>query len=141
MSSRRILAIGAAAAVAAVLLIAGCSSDKKSSDSTTTTVGPIGGNVLPPVVLSSTNNTASVTVGTVVTFDMGIPQSGGTFVAVSDNTKVLAVDSIGRTEGGTTYNAGGKALSVGVAKVAVSFHGSTSGIGTPVVFTVTVTAK
>lgn len=138
MKFRR-LAIIAIAAAATVVAVAACS-DSKSSSTTSTTVsgGPIGGNVLAPVVLSPTNTSATVKVGTVVTFDMGMPQSGGTFVAVSDNEKVFAVDSVGRTEGGTTYNAGGKALAAGVAKVAVSFRGSTNGVGSPTIFTITV---
>lgn len=123
-------------AAASIVGLAACSDSKSSSTSTTT--GPIGGNVLAPVVLSPTKTTATVKVGTVVTFDMGMPQSGGTFVAVSDDTKVFAVDSVGRTEGGTTYNAGGKALAAGVAKVAVTFRGSTNGMGSPTIFTITV---
>ncbi len=134
MKFRRLAVVALAAA--SVVGIAACSDSKSSS--TTTTTKPIGGNVLAPVVLNPNNLTATVKVGTVVTFDMGMPQSGGTFVAVSDNEKVFVVDSVGRTEGGTTYNAGGKALSAGVAKVAVSFRGSTNGMGTPVIYTITV---
>lgn len=133
-SPRRLFAVVALAAVPLVAL-AGCSS---SDDSSSTE--EVGQNVLPPVILSATNTTATVKVGTTVTFDMGDPGEGK-FVATSDNTKVFKVESEGRTEGSATFNAGGKALSAGTARVAVSYAGSMNGMGTPTTFTITVTAE
>jgi hypothetical protein len=145
MSSRRPSVIGAsvAVAVATVLILGGCSSSKKDGSSTsTTTSGSSSGSaitsVLPPYVLTPSNNTVTVKIGAVVTFDMGEPQGGGTFVATSDNTNVFVVDSVGRTEGSATFNAGGKAVGSGVANVVVQFKGSTNGLGTPTKFVITV---
>jgi hypothetical protein len=140
MSSRRLAVVGAAATVTALLAVGGCSSSKDNNSSTTTTdsSGSIITSVLPPVVLTPSNNSATVKVGAVVTFDMGEPQGGGTFVATSDNTNVFVVDSVGRVEGSATFNAGGEAVGAGVAKVVVQFHGSVNGLGTPTTFTVTV---
>jgi hypothetical protein len=134
MSVRRTAILGVAALAVVTLSVAGCSSDKDSSSSSTTaSVGA----VIAPTILTPTQTSATVKVGNVVVFDMG-DLNGGTFVATSDNEKVFKVDSIGRTEGGTTYNAGGKALAAGKANVVVQFKGSANGLGTPTTFTITV---
>lgn len=134
---RTLAAAGVVALSVSTLAVAGCSSSDKSSGSTTTTAGAIGGNVTAPVVLNATNTSATVKVGQVVTFDMGNP-NGGTFVATSDKPSVFEITGEGKTEGSATFNAGGKAVAAGTAKVAVVFKGSTNGIGTPTVFTITV---
>ena len=141
MKIRTLTLAGAVALSVSVLAVAGCSDSKKdSSSSSSSTVGGggIGGNVTAPVILNANNTSATVKVGQVVTFDMGKPASGGSFVATSDNTKVFEITSEGKTEGSATYNAGGKALSAGVAKVSVQFKGSANGLGTPTIFTITV---
>lgn len=136
MKFRTIAVSGVAIVSLSALAMAGCS-DSNSSSSTTTTAGAIGGNVTAPVVLNASNTSATVKVGQVVTFDMGDP-NGGTFVATSDKPAVFEITGEGKTEGSATYNAGGKALSAGVAKVVVQFRGSTNGLGTPTTFTITV---
>lgn len=136
MSIRRKAALGIAVLSVVTLSVAGCSSSNDSSGSSTTTAPSTGG-VVAPVILNVNQTSATVKVGTVVVFDMGEP-NGGTFVATSDNEKVFMVDSIGRTEKGTTYNAGGKALATGTANVVVQFKGSANGLGTPTTFTITV---
>lgn len=128
---------GAVVLAVTTLGLAGCSSSDKGSSSTSTTAGAIGGNVTAPVVLNATNTSATVKVGQVVTFDMGNP-NGGTFVATSDKPSVFQITGDGKTEGSATYNAGGKAIAAGVAKVTVVFKGSTNGVGTPTIFTITV---
>ena len=137
MKLRTAVIAGTVVLSVAVLGVAGCSSSKKSSDSTATTVTGIGGNVTAPVVLSATNTSATVKVGQVVTFDMGNP-NGGTFVATSDKPSVFEITGEGGTKGSATFNAGGKAVGVGTAKVVVQFHGSTNGVGSPTTFTITV---
>jgi hypothetical protein len=141
MSSRRLAAIGAAVTIATVLILGGCSSSKNSSSTTTTDNSSSGSmitSVLPPTVLTPSNNSATVKVGAVVTFDMGEPQDGGTFVATSENTSVFRVDSIGHNDGSATFNAGGTAVGVGTTKVMVSFRGAVNGVGTPTTFNITV---
>jgi len=131
----------------AAIAVVGCSSDDSDSADTTTTtaaettttVGPIGGNVLPPVVLSPEKTSATVKVGTFVTFDMGDPGEGE-YVAVSSDPAVFDVTGAGRTEGSATYNAGGKATAPGEATVTVSYRGAANGVGTPTTFTITVEA-
>lgn len=145
-----------------VVVAAGCSSSDKQESSTTTTTakpsstttvkpsstttvkptsptttGAVGGNVLPPVVLTPSQTSTTVKVGTVVTFNMGDPGQGK-YVATSDNTAVFTVDSEGETRGTATYNAGGKAVGKGKAKVSVSYTGSVNGVGTPTTFEITV---
>ena len=136
MKFRTIAVAGVAIVSLSALAMAGCS-DSKSSSSSTTTAGAIGGNVTAPVVLSASKTSATVKVGQVVTFDMGDP-NGGTFVATSDKPSVFEITGEGKTEGSATYNAGGKAVGVGVAEVVVQFRGSTNGLGTPTTFTITV---
>lgn len=136
MKIRNIALAGAVALAVPVLALTGCS-DSKSSSSTTTMVGGVGGNVTAPVILNANNTSATVKVGQVVTFDMGSP-NGGTFVATSDKPAVFQITGEGKTEGTATFNAGGKALSAGVAKVIVQFHGSSNGLGSPTTFTITV---
>ena len=136
-TATRTAAVGVAALAVVTLSVAGCSSDSDSSGSTSTTGTPMVSGLAAPIMLTATQTSATVKVGNVVVFDMGDP-NGGTFVATSDNEKVFKVDSIGRTEGGTTYNAGGKALAAGTAKVVVQYKGSMNGLGTPTTFTITV---
>ena len=131
------------------VLGAGCSSSSDSTSTTTTsqrvaattTSVPrsVTSGVAEPVVLSPSQTTATVKVGQVVTFDMGTPNQGGSYVAVSDNPTVFRVDSEGKTTNGVTTNAGGTAMAAGTAKVSVSFRGSVNGVGTPTTFTITVT--
>lgn len=132
--------------VVTALAAVGCSSSDDSSDSTPTTeappttAAPIGGNTLPPTILTPTENTATVKVGSVVTFDMGDPGEGE-FVAVSSDPAVFDVTGAGRTEGSATFNAGGTAKAPGEATVTVTYQGSMNGVGAPTTFTITVTAK
>jgi len=129
------------------LAAVGCSSDDSDSADTTTTtaaetpttMGPIGGDVLPPVVLSPEKTSATVKVGTIVTFDMGDPGEGE-YAAVSSDPAVFDITSAGRSKSGTTYNAAGKALAPGEATVSVSYRGSANGVGTPTSFAITVEA-
>jgi len=140
MKIRTLAVAGAVTLSVAALAVAGCS-DSKSSGSTTTTAknaAGVGGNVTAPVILNANNTSATVKVGQIVTFDMGTPASGGSFVATSDKPSVFEITGEGKTEGSATYNAGGKALSAGVAKVSVVFKGSMNGMGTPTTFTITV---
>lgn len=132
---KRKFAVAAVAIFALTVFLGSCSSSDNKSSSTTSSVV---GNVLPPVVLSPTNTSATVKVGTVVTFNMGEPQGGGKFVAVSETPSVFKVTSEGRVEGGVTYNAGGEAVAKGKTTVSVSFRGSMNGMGTPTNFTITV---
>ncbi|NCY17884.1 MAG: hypothetical protein EBX39_14225 [Actinobacteria bacterium] len=139
MKIRTLAALGVVALAATTLTLAGCSDSKKASSSTSSsTVSGIGGNVTAPVILNANNTSATVKVGQIVTFDMGQPASGGSFVATSDNTKVFEVTSEGKSVGTSTQNAGGKAVGTGVAKVSVVFKGSMNGMGTPTIFTITV---
>lgn len=134
--------LAAAALTIGLAVPLACGSDSGSTSATTAsnggpTTSASVGNVLPPVVLSATQTSATVKVGTVVTFDMGDPGEGS-FVAVSDKPAVFRVDSEGTTEGTYTTNAGGTALSAGTAEVAVTFRGSMNGMGAPTTFTITV---
>lgn len=141
MKIRSLAVAGVVTLSVAALAVAGCSDSKKdsgSSSSSTVSGGGIGGNVTAPVILNANNTSATVKVGQVVTFDMGQPASGGSFVATSDNTKVFEVTSEGKSVGTSTQNAGGKAVGTGVAKVSVVFKGSMNGMGTPTTFTITV---
>lgn len=141
MKIRSLAVAGVVTLSVAALAVAGCSDSKKdsgSSSSSTVSGGGIGGNVTAPVILNANNTSATVKVGQVVTFDMGQPASGGSFVATSDNTKVFEVTSEGKSVGTSTQNAGGKAVGTGVAKVSVVFKGSMNGMGTPTIFTITV---
>jgi len=141
----RNLKTAATFALCGTLLFAACSSDddesssKDASSSTTasTEAGPVGGDVTAPVVLSAEETSATVAVGTVVTFDMGEPGEGE-FVAVSSDPAVFEVDSTGYNDGSATFNAAGTAVAAGTAEVTVSFRGSTNGVGTPTIFTITV---
>jgi len=143
---RQAVVATAGLAVTFGLALGACgSSDDKGSGSTTsteakstsTTAGPPVSGVAAPVVLTPSETSATVSVGTVVVFDMGDPGEGS-FVAVSDDPAVFEVEGEGKVEGSMTTNAGGKALKAGTAHVAVSFHGSTNGVGTPTEFTITV---
>ncbi|MCD9625459.1 hypothetical protein [Rhabdothermincola salaria] len=141
---KRSLAVAAAVVVLAVPLAA-CGDDDDSTTTTTeasggsdTTEAPIGGDVLPPVILTPEGETsATVSVGTVVSFDMGDP-GDGTFVAVSEDPSVFQVDGEGKVDGSATFNAGGTAVGEGTTEVSVSYRGSLNGMGTPTVFTITV---
>ena len=127
---------------AAALAIGGvaCSSDSESSSTTTaapTSSSVIGNNVLPPVVLNPDETSATVRVGTTVTFDLGDPGEGR-FVAESSAPAVFRVDNEGKNEGTYTTNAGGVAVAPGTSEVTVQFFGATNGVGSPVTFTITV---
>ncbi|MFM8860870.1 MAG: hypothetical protein ACKOIA_00160 [Acidimicrobiia bacterium] len=140
MKIRSLAVAGVVTLSVAALAVAGCSDSNKDNSSSSTTVkgGGIGGNVTAPVILNPNNTSATVKVGQIVTFDMGQPASGGSFVATSDNTKVFEVTSEGKSVGTSTQNAGGKAVGTGTAKVTVVFKGSMNGMGTPTTFTITV---
>jgi hypothetical protein len=120
---------------------AACSSDDDASSSTTTasptTTAAEVGNVLPPVILTAEETSATVSVGTVVTFDLGDPGEGR-FVAESADPKVFKVEGEGKQEGTYTTNAGGVAVAEGTTEVTVQFFGSTNGVGSPTTFTITV---
>lgn len=137
-SSRHLKRKFALAAVAIFALTVALGSCSSSDDKSSTTSSSVIGNVLPPVILTPTNTSATVKVGTVVTFNMGEPEGGGKFVAVSETPSVFKVTSEGRVEGGVTYNAGGEAIAKGKSTVSVSFRGSMNGMGTPTNFTITV---
>jgi len=145
--SRRQTMVAAAVLVGALGLALGAcgSSDDEGSGSTTTTGAkgssttsspPISG-VAAPIVLTPSQTSATVPAGATVVFDMGDPKDGS-FLAESDDPAVFVVEGEGKVEGTMTTNAGGKALKAGTAHVAVSFHGSTNGVGTPTEFTITV---
>jgi hypothetical protein len=134
----------AAATLLAVLALsaAACSSDESSGTTTTTTTtstteAPIGGSVLPPVILTPEETSATVKVGTVVTFNLGEPGEGR-FVATSSDEAVFKVENEGKNEGTYTTNAGGVAVAPGTSEVTVQFFGSTNGVGSPTNFTITV---
>ena len=117
-----------------------CSSDDSSSSSTSapdSSSSSVIGNVLPPVILSESQTSATVSVGTVVTFDLGDPGEGR-FVAESSDSSVFRVENEGKDEGTFTTNAGGVAVAKGTAEVTVQFFGSTNGVGSPTTFTITV---
>jgi hypothetical protein len=137
MHIRPVLATGLAALLA--LSAAACSSSNESSTSTTSapSTSEVIGNVLPPVVLSESETSATVSVGTVVTFDLGDPGEGR-FVAQSGDPEVFKVENEGKNEGTFTTNAGGVAVAAGTAEVTVQFFGSTNGVGSPTTFTITV---
>jgi hypothetical protein len=137
MRIRPVLATGLAALLA--LSAAACSSSNESSTSTTSapSTSEVIGNVLPPVVLSESETSATVSVGTVVTFDLGDPGEGR-FVAQSGDPDVFKVENEGKNEGTFTTNAGGVAVAAGTAEVTVQFFGSTNGVGSPTTFTITV---
>ena len=137
MRIRPVLATGLAALLA--LSAAACSSSNESSTSTTSapSTSEVIGNVLPPVVLSESETSATVSVGTVVTFDLGDPGEGR-FVAQSGDPDVFKVENEGKYEGTFTTNAGGVAVAAGTAEVTVQFFGSTNGVGSPTTFTITV---
>jgi hypothetical protein len=137
MRIRPVLATGLAALLA--LSAAACSSSNESSTSTTSapSTSEVIGNVLPPVVLSESETSATVSVGTVVTFDLGDPGEGR-FVAQSGDPEVFKVENEGKNEGTFTTNAGGVAVAAGTAEVTVQFFGSTNGVGSPTTFTITV---
>jgi hypothetical protein len=137
MRIRPVLATGLAALLA--LSAAACSSSNESSTSTTSapSTSEVIGNVLPPVVLSESETSATVSVGTVVTFDLGDPGEGR-FVAQSGDPEVFKVENEGKNEGTFTTNAAGVAVAAGTAEVTVQFFGSTNGVGSPTTFTITV---
>lgn len=93
--------------------------------------------MLPPVVLSEQETSATVKVGTVVTFNVGDPGEGR-FVATSADPAVFKVENEGKNEGTFTTNAGGVAVAAGTTEVTVQFFGSTNGVGAPTTFTITV---
>ena len=133
----RPLVIAGLAAGLALTTVACSSDDGSSSDTTASTGSSVIGNVLPPVILSAEETSATVSVGTVVTFNLGDP-NGGRFVAQSSDPSVFRVENEGKDEGTYTTNAGGVAVAAGTAEVTVSFVGSTNGVGTPTNFTITV---
>jgi hypothetical protein len=141
MRFRPLVAAGLAAALA--ISVTACSSDSESSSTTSTTAATstsstaVIGNVLPPVILTESETSATVSVGTTVTFDLGDPGEGR-FVAESSDPSVFSVENEGKTEGTFTTNAGGKAVAKGTADVTVQFFGATNGVGSPTSFTITV---
>jgi len=138
MRPRVLLAAGLAAGL--TLSLAACSSDDDSSSSSTTasdSTSSVIGNVLPPTILTESETSATVSVGTVVTFNLGDPGEGR-FVAESSDPAVFKVESEGRNQGTFTTNAGGVAVAKGTAEVTVQFFGSTNGVGSPTTFTITV---
>lgn len=138
MRTRALLAATLAAGL--TLSVAACSSDSDSASTTTTasdSSSSVIGNVLPPTILSESETSATVSVGTVVTFDLGEPGEGR-FVAESSDPSVFKVENEGKNEGTFTTNAGGVAVAKGTAEVTVQFFGSTNGVGSPTTFTITV---
>jgi hypothetical protein len=135
----RLRSLAVVALTMGLAFTAACSSDD-ASQSTDTTAGAdtsVIGNVLPPVVLNADDTSATVSVGTTVTFDLGDPD-GGRFVAESSDPSVFRVDGEGKSEGTYTTNAGGEAVGTGTAEVTVQFFGATNGVGSPTTFTITV---
>ena len=139
MRNRALLAATLAAGL--TLSAVACSSDSDSSSTSTTasdtSSSVIGNNVLPPTILSESETSATVSVGTVVVFDLGDPGEGR-FVAESSDPAVFKVENEGKTEGTSTSNAGGVAVASGTAEVTVQYFGSTNGVGAPTTFTITV---
>lgn len=136
MRMRPLVIVGLVAGLAFTAVA--CSSDDSSSSDTTASTDSSGiGNVLPPVILSAEETSAEVSVGTVVTFNLGDPD-GGRFVAESSDPSVFEVQNEGKDEGTYTTNAGGVAVGPGTAEVIVQFFGSTNGVGAPTTFTITV---
>ena len=137
----RLVVAGIAVLALAGLAVAGCSSDEKDSSSTTT-VAPTTtaksssstvGNVLPPIILTpqmvnanegGTQPVPPIKVGDTVVFNFGTPEKGTTITAMSDNSSVFEVTSKGTNDGTVAYNAGGKALAPGTAKVTVGTTGN-----------------
>ena len=136
MRMRPLVLAGLTAGLA--LTTVACSSDDSSSSDTTASTGSsVIGNVLPPVILTAEETSTTVSVGTVVTFNLGDP-NGGRFVAESSDPSVFRVENEGKDEGTYTTNAGGVAVAAGTAEVTVQFLGSTNGVGAPTTFTITV---
>jgi hypothetical protein len=137
----RLVVAGIAVLALAGLAVAGCSSDKKDSSSTTTAAptttakssSSTVGNVLPPIILTpqmvnanegGTQPVPPIKVGDTVVFNFGTPEKGTTITAMSDNPSVFEVTSKGTNDGTVAYNAGGKALAPGTAKVTVGTTGN-----------------
>lgn len=132
----RLVVAGVALLALAGLAVAGCSSDKEDSTSTTTTAKSTSstvGNVLPPIILTpqmvnanegGTQPVPPIKVGDTVVFNFGTPEKGTTITAMSDSPTVFEVTSKGTNDGTVAYNAGGKALAPGTAKVTVGTTGN-----------------
>lgn len=134
----RIRALAVTGVVAALALSGlACSSDDDAADDSTATTQAEVGNVLPPVILSEGDRSATVAVGTTVTFNFGDPGEGR-FVAESSDASVFRVENEGKDEGTFTTNAGGVAVAKGTAEVTVQFFGADNGVGAPTTFTIVV---
>jgi hypothetical protein len=132
----RLVVAGVALLALAGLAVAGCSSDKEDSASTTTTAKSTSstvGNVLPPIILTpqmvnanegGTQPVPPIKVGDTVVFNFGTPEKGTTITAMSDSPTIFEVTSKGTNDGTVAYNAGGKALAPGTAKVTVGTTGN-----------------
>jgi hypothetical protein len=132
----RLVVAGVALLALAGLAVAGCSSDKEDSTSTTTTAKSTSstvGNVLPPIILTpqmvnanegGTQPVPPIKVGDTVVFNFGTPEKGTTITAMSDSPTIFEVTSKGTNDGTVAYNAGGKALAPGTAKVTVGTTGN-----------------
>ena len=132
----RLVVAGVALLALAGLAVAGCSSDKEDSASTTTTAKSTSstvGNVLPPIILTpqmvnanegGTQPVPPIKVGDTVVFNFGTPEKGTTITAMSDSPTIFEVTSKGTNDGTIAYNAGGKALAPGTAKVTVGTTGN-----------------
>jgi len=137
----RLVVAGVAVLALAGLAVAGCSADKKDSASTTTaaptTTAPSTsstvGNVLPPIILTpqmvnanegGTQPVPPIKVGDTVVFNFGTPEKGTTITAMSDSPTIFEITSKGTNDGTVAYNAGGKALAPGTAKVTVGTTGN-----------------
>lgn len=137
----RLVVAGIAVLAVAGIALAGCSSDKKDSSSSTTaaptTTAPSTsstvGNVLPPIILTpqmvnanegGTQPVPPIKVGDTVVFNFGTPEKGTTITAMSDSPTIFEITSKGTNDGTVAYNAGGKALAPGTAKVTVGTTGN-----------------
>ena len=127
--------IAATVLVAAIAVpLAGCS----KSDSSASTTTAKNSQVLPPTILGPAQTTATVKVGTVVTFNLGNPEPGK-YIAKSDDPKVFEIISTGGSQGAYTTNAGGKAIATGTANVTVQLEGSATDASVPTIVTYTIT--
>jgi len=137
----RLVVAGIAVLAVAGIALAGCSSDKKDSSSSTTAAPTTTaksspstvGNVLPPIILTpqmvnanegGTQPVPPIKVGDTVVFNFGTPEKGTTITAMSDSPTIFEITSKGTNDGTVAYNAGGKALAPGTAKVTVGTTGN-----------------
>lgn len=137
---RRIVATTTAIAtvlVAPVALAACSGDDGAGSSATTTTTLADDSRVIAPVVLDPDETSATVSAGTVVSFDLG-EADGGRFVATSSDPAVFRIESTGGSQGTYATNAGGIAITEGTAEVTVTHHDADGAEGAPITFTITV---